>query len=313
MGVGLVGTANGLLQLSASSAALDLALSQSPGPESQLNGWTPFARHRHSQASLPQNIFNPQQNGQLNNGTPTSMSQQSPEAIGNPRQLNRHSMEASLASYSQANLQSTTSTDTGRPALANIQSSYSTNDIPTMKSTNGLGGIVTPTKTQAQQHFHNHNASLGRIPLHAMNNRHSRELSGGETRREEPSNGYQYVSSALQGSAAPFGPATTTASPVESIPNSIVQMNAGPQYAAPAFYGGYGMQLTNMGMTPIQMGNALAFNNQMQPFHPQNAFTPYQTFSQPPRFPDSQARVIQQRRLQNGEGTLATAFSITVH
>lgn len=307
---GLLCTANGLLQLSASSAALDLALSQSPGPESQINGWTPFARHRHSQHSLPQNIFNPQQNGQLNNGTPTSLPQQSPEAIGNPRQLNRHSMEASLASYSQAGLSSlTTSTDTGRPTLANTQSSYSTNDIPTMKSTNGLGGIVTPTKTQAQQHFHNHNASLGRIPLHAVSNRHSRELSGGEVRREESSNGYPYFTSALQASAAPFGPSTTTtAAPAETIPTGIVQMNAAQSYAAPAFYGGYGMQLTNMGMTPIQMGNALAFNNQMQPFHPQNSFTPYAAFGQPPRFGDSQARVIQQRRLQNGEGNLASAF-----
>lgn len=296
---------NGLLQLSASSAALDLALSQSPGPESQLNGWTPFARHRHSQHSLPQNVFNPQPNGQVNNGTPTSVAQQSPEAIGNSRSQNRHSMEASLASYSQANLPSqTVSNDSGRPTLANIQSSYSTNDIPTMKSTNGIGGIVTPTKTQAQQHFHNHNASLGRIPLHAMSNRHSRELSGGEARREESSNGYQYLSSALQASAAPFGPSTPTASPTESVPNGMVQMNAAPQYPVPAFYGGYGMQVTNMGITPMQMANPLAFNNQMPAFPP-NPFAQYQNFGQPPRFADSQARVIQQRRLQNGEGTLA--------
>ncbi|MCJ1471265.1 hypothetical protein MMC07_009913 [Pseudocyphellaria aurata] len=287
--------------LSASSAALDLALSQSPGPEAQLNGWSPFARHRHSQHSLPQNVFNPQANGQANNVTPTTVAQQPSEVIGNSRQ-NRHSMEASLASYSQASLPSqTVSNDSGRPTLANIQSSYSTNDIPTMKSTNGLGGIVTPTKTQAQQHFHNHNASLGRIPLHAVNNRHSRELSGGEARREEPSSNYQYLSSALQASAAPFGPSTPTASPTESVPNGLVQMNANPQYAMPAFYGGYGMQVANMGMGPIQMSNPLAFNNQMPAFQPQNPFAQYQNFGQPPRFADSQARVIQQRRLQNGE------------
>lgn len=174
-----------------------------------------------------------------------------------------------------------------------------------MKSTNGLGGMVTPTKTQAQQQFHNHNASLGRIPLHAMNNRHSRELSVGEGRRDESNSNYQYFSSALQASAAPFGPSTPTASPIESVPNGMVQTNANPQYSVPAFYGGYGMQVTNMGMTSMQMGNPLAFNNQMPAFQPQNPFTPYQNFGQPARFADSQARVIQQRRLQNGEGTLA--------
>lgn len=287
------------LQLSASSAALDLALSQSPGPESQINGWTPFAtRHRHSQHSLPQNIFNAQPSNQSNNGTSSSSSQQSPEAIAHSRPSNRHSMEATLASFNQAGLASQiTAADGGRPTLANIQSSYSTNDIPTMKSVNGAGGIITPTKTQAQQQFHNHNASLGRIPLHALNNRHSRELSGSESVREEQGNSYHYVSSGLQASAAPFGPATVAALPTEPIPNGIQQMNATP-YSTPAFYGGYGVQLVNMGMTPVQMANPL---NYIPAFQPQ-PYTPYQTYGQPARFHDSQARVIQQRRIQNGEG-----------
>lgn len=214
-------------------------------------------------------------------------------------------MEATF-SFSQANLPSqATSNEITRPTLANIQSSYSTNDIPTIKSTNGLGGIVTPTKTQAQQHFHNHNASLGRIPLHAVNNRQSRELPAPEVRREEPSNGYQPFPSVLQASAAPFGPSTPAALATDLTPNGVIQMNSGLQYATPAFYGGYGMQLANMNMTPIQMGNAMAFNNQMQTFQTQNAFPQFQSFPQPPRFADSQARVIQQRRLQNGEGLLA--------
>lgn len=221
-------------------------------------------------------------------------------------------MEASFGPFSPANLASLAiSNDTSRPTLPPIQSSFSTNDIPTMKSTNGIGGIVTPTKSQAEQQFHNHNASLGRIPLQRVNNRHSRELSGGESRREDSTNGYPFFSSALQANATPFGPSSPTTSPIESraldsIPNGIVQMSIGPQqYSVPAFYGGYGMQLTNMGMASIPMGNPLAFSTQMQPFQPQNAFNTYQSFGQPPRFTDSQARVIQQRRLQNGEGMLA--------
>lgn len=213
-------------------------------------------------------------------------------------------MESSLAPFSQTSLPSqVTATDNARPILANIQSSFSTSDLPTVKTVNGLGGISSPTKTQAQQHFHNHNASLGRIPPHAVNNRHSRELAVGETRREEQNNTQQYYNSLLQASAAPFGPSSATVSPMESIPvpSGSNQINAGP-YAAPAFYGGYGMHLVNMGMGPIPIGNPLTFNNQMQPFPPQFPLAAYQTYGQSGRFPDSQARVIQQRRIQNGEG-----------
>lgn len=298
-------SANGHLQLSASSAALDLALSQSPGPESQVNDWTPFAaRHRHSQHSLPQNIFNGQSNSQLSITTSSSGFQNSSEAVASSRPVNRHSMESPLVPFSQASLPSqVTSTDNARPTLANAQSSHSMSEIPTAKTVNGLGGISSPTKTQAQQHFHNHNASLGRIPPHAVNNRHSRDLAVGETRREEQSNGQQYFTSALQASAAPFGPSSPTASPMESIsvPGGTNQLNTGP-YAAPPFYGGYGMQLVNMGMAPMPIGNPLNFNNQMQPFPPQFPFAAYPTYGQSARFPDSQARVIQQRRMQNGEG-----------
>lgn len=214
-------------------------------------------------------------------------------------------MESSLVPFSQASLPSqVTSTDNARPVLANIQSSFSTSDLPTVKTINGLGGISSPTKTQAQQHFHNHNASLGRIPPHAVNNRHSRELAASETRREEQNNGQQYYNSALQANAAPFGPSSATASPMESIsvPSGSNQINIGP-YATPAFYGGYGMQLVNTAMGPISVGNPLTFNNQMQPFSPQFPLAAYQAYGQSARFPDSQARVIQQRRLQNGEGT----------
>lgn len=298
-------SADGHLQLSASSAALDLALSHSPGPESQVSDWPPFSnRHRHSQHSLPQNIFNGQPNSQLSNTTSSSGFQKSSEAVASSRPVNRHSMESPLVPFSQASLPSqVTSTDNTRPVLANIQSSFSTSDLPTVKTVNGLGGISSPTKTQAQQHFHNHNASLGRIPPHAVNNRHSRELAVGETRREEQNNGQQYYTSALQASAAPFGLSTATASPMEpiSVPSGPTQINAG-SYAAPAFYGGYGMQLVNTAMGPMSIGNPLTFNNQMQPFPPQFPLAAYQTYGQSARFPDSQARVIQQRRMQNGEG-----------
>jgi len=300
--------ANGLLQLSASSAALDLALSQSPGPESQVTGWTPFARHRLSQQGLPQTLLNSMPNGLMNNGTSNAETQKSPEAMSIARNPNRHSMEASLAAYAQTTQPGLAlSAESSRPTtLANIHSSYSTNDVPTLKKANGLMTNITPPKTQAQQQFHNHNASLGRIPANAMNNRHSRELSGGDARRDEQANGfqqangYQQVLSGLQASAAPFGPAMIAASPVESMTNPMAQLNPAMQFQNQAFYPDYGM-IMNMGMTPMNMANPMPFHNQMQTFQPQNVFTPYPNYGMQGRFQDSQARVIQQRRMQNGE------------
>ena len=289
--------ANGLLQLSASSAALDLALSNSE----QSEGWTPFARHRLSQQGLPQTL-NSLSLGPSSNSTSNSDSQKSSEAMGNTR-LNRHSMEASLAAYGQSSQHGqVVSNEPVRPTLANIHPSYSTNDVPTLKKANGIVSNITPPKTQAQQQFHNHNASLGRIPSSAITNRHSRELSGGDARRDEQTNGYQQVLSGLQASAAPFGPPTTASSPVDSAPNAVAQLNNAMQFPNQAYYPAFGMQMVNMGMTPMHMANPMAFHNQMQAFQPQNGYPPYPNYVSQGRFQDSQARVIQQRRMQNGEG-----------
>lgn len=213
-------------------------------------------------------------------------------------------MEASFAMYPQENLSGQVLTpESSRPSLSNVQSSYSMNDVPTLKNANIVSTNITPPKTHAQQSFHNHNASLGRIPPNAMSNRHSRELSGVDTRREEQSNGYYHNSSALQASAAPFGPATTVSPPVDSIPSQLTQHN-GMAFPNQNYYGGYGMQLVNMGMTSMQMANPIAFQNQMQGFQSPSGFSQYPNYGNQGRFQDSQARIIQQRRMQNGEGGL---------
>lgn len=294
--------AHGLSQLSASSRALDLALSQSPGPDAQANGWTPVAGHRLSQQGLSQNVLTSSTNGQMSNGVSNTEPQKSTETMSNLRNPNRHSMEASLAAYNAQSSQAS-STDSSRPStLGSIHNSYSTNDVPTLKKASGIAATnITPPKSQAQQQFHNHNASLGRIPPSAISHRHSRELSGGDTRRDEPANGYQQMMSGLQASAASFGPATAAASPVESLPNPMAQLNT-MQFPNQAFgYPQYGMQMMDIGMTPMNMASPMAFHNQMQPFQTQNAYTLYPNYPVQNRFQDSQARVIQQRRIQNGE------------
>ena len=299
--------ANGQLQLSASSAALDLALAQPPAVDSQTNGWTALARHRPSQQSLPQNNLEATAKNRLSVDSPNSSSQQSIDgSLESPltkRQLNRHSMEATLASFGHQNQsnQSSSKAPIERPNLANLQSSYSTNDIFTMKKAVGIASPISPPKTKAEQQFHNHNASLGRIPAHAVNPRHSRDLHKADEGQEERTPTQKSIQSELHASAPPFGPSVMSSIAAEQVAPGY--SNVSP-YTNPAYYGGYGMQqVMNMGMTPLAMNGQATFGNQMAAFQNQTPYPAYQhNFSQPARFKDSQARVIRERRMQNQEG-----------
>jgi hypothetical protein len=281
------GAGNGT-KLSASSAALDLALSQSPGPDSQSNGWQGY-RHRQSQQSLPTNTFRKasqvdeydvgQANGNVDSTPNKNMAN------------NRRSVEFNLSPESKRS--SFASPTNGMPKLTQ---SYSASDVPTLKNgggtngTNGLGFV-----THAEQHLHNHNASLGRVPY--MNNRHN----------HNGSNGY----SGLHASAAPFGPPMTTVAPGNGVAGTVgsptmSQYSTTPVSSAP-YFNGYNMSMLtgamtsmNMGPTP-QMGGPPAYGtngmfggNGNVPY-----YTPYSAYGPSGRVQDSQARVIQSRRLQN--------------
>ena len=129
----------------------------------------------------------------------------------------------------------------------------------------------------------------------------SREIANVTVPREEPVNGYKQQQSELHASAAPFGPSMSTATASESMFGAMSDQLM-PQYPGQPFYGGYGLQL--LGMSPMQIGGPMGYN-QMSHYQNQNQYSPYAQFGQPGRFPDSQARVIQQRRMQNVEGMLS--------
>lgn len=176
-----------------------------------------------------------------------------------------------------------------------LQSSYSTNDIPTMKSTsNGLNSLNGTPNSHAQQHFHNHNASLGRIPPNAVSNRQSRDLSAeSPSAREVQSVAYQSIQSALQANAPAFGPTSQNVTQAQS-PPAVTAANV-PGYSAPAYYNpNYNMQMMTIGMQNLQMGQPV--------YQPQSAYTPYGNVYPQNGVRDSQARVIQQRRQTDGEG-----------
>ncbi|KAF1944856.1 ARM repeat-containing protein [Clathrospora elynae] len=292
------GAGNGT-KLSASSVALDLALSQSPGPDIQSNGWHGY-RHRQAQQSLPANTFRkaPQvdeyETGQTNGNVETTPTKN----LAN----NRRSVEFNFSPMNAEKRSSFASPTNGMPKLTQ---SYSASDVPTLKdgagvnSANGLG-----FNSHAEQHFHNHNASLGRIPSNVLSNRHSRELSTGYKDQE-----YRPAQSGLHASAAPFGPVITSAAPINGV-SATVGSPTMSQYSsvssANAPYFGYGLSMLNGAMNGLSLGPGPGpqFGGPA-PYVPNGVygngpqFNPYATYGPGGRVQDSQARVIQTRRLQN--------------
>lgn len=203
-----------------------------------------------------------------------------------------------------------------------LQSSFSSNDIPTVKSP---GGSSSKANSHAQQHFHNHNASLGRIPAGAIHRGHSRELSSDNAAvsREQPN--YPSIQSALQASAAPFGPSSTAPVPPSSMANtsagayvagnnfnnngfypgnSYSAPHGAPQGAVPQGAthqpGGYNANMLANSMQQMNMNGMNGSNMYQQPQNYNGYNTgPYNQGNQPR---DSQARVMQHRRQLDNEG-----------
>ncbi|KAF2016549.1 ARM repeat-containing protein [Aaosphaeria arxii CBS 175.79] len=287
------------------------------GAEGQNGGWSSY-RHRHSQQSLPTNTLRKasqvdeydvsQVNGNGNvETTPTK-----------PNANNRRSVEFSgFSPYGgNGNKRSSyhASPSNGMPKL---QQSYSSNDVPTLKNgDNGSGANGSGFgKTHAEQHLHNHNANMGRIPANAVSNRHSRDLSSGFKDQDSP---FRSPQSGLHASAAPFGPTMSAASSMNGSVAGSVGSPGMSQYPtnSPANgpYYGYNVAMLNGAMNGLnlgpqmgapqmnapQMGAPPVFNpNGVYPTGPSQYYNPYTTFGPNGRVQDSQARVIQSRRMQN--------------
>lgn len=188
-----------------------------------------------------------------------------------------------------------------------LQQSYSANDIATVKATTGSSGMSTNANNHAQQHLHNHNASLGRIPAGAMPNRHSRELSNDSALSNGRDNGgFPSITSTLHANAAPFGPTSTQpfssapAIPAITSPASAIPY---PYYpgAFPAPNGNNAFHSLPMLMQSMNIGGG----NHPSAYPTQN-YTGYNPlYTNAPRpVQDSQARVIQSRRQMDSEGKL---------
>ncbi|OLN92189.1 Pumilio domain-containing protein C6G9.14, partial [Colletotrichum chlorophyti] len=292
--------------LSASSAALDLALSPSPAPDApSTNGWGNINRHRTQQSLSAINTSSL-------NGAAT------PGDIGNNRSSVRHSLDLKFFPDAPSENQASIISPPANSIMATppkLQSSFSANDVPTVKSTSN----AAVTNNHAQQHFHNHNASIGRIPAGAVHGRHSRELSHDNSNNlgapREQAGPFPSIGSALHANAAPFGPgapgqgfphtsqgpqatnSTATAGPPNNaygnfFPNGYVSPNSnGPPVSSP---GPYGMPLLAMGMQNMNLGGSNIY--------PAQNYAGYGAlYNAQPQPRDSQARVIQHRRQMDNE------------
>ena len=199
-----------------------------------------------------------------------------------------------------------------------LQSSFSANDVPTAKNS----AVGVNTNSHAQQHLHNHNASMGRIPAGAMQNRHSRELSADKINAagvfSEQNNHFASLGSTLQGGAHPFTTGTSapgpSSNPAFAPAPGLQHMPAAPyaggfypqNYSNPAPVNG----AMNYGVNGMLAGQMGGLNINSQPvFQPQSPYQPQQYvngngngngyITSPPPVRDSQARVMQSRRVQD--------------
>lgn len=212
---------------------------------------------------------------------------------------NRRSLEVKFAGLGEIKRPSLlASPKTGSQNGFKLQSSYSTNDIPTLKSVTSPYEVKPVTYASPEQN----NAILSNLGASAGQQAQDVAL----TTQPEKQDGTSLVArSGLQASAVPFAAPVVTKE-VNANPGVVAQPPMNP-YGAPAYYGGYGMQMPtlNGGFANMVLGTAgmsqwpvasTAPGSHMAGFP--GGYTGYNQMPSAgmPRYPDSQARVVQQRR-----------------
>ncbi|WEW56356.1 hypothetical protein PRK78_001799 [Emydomyces testavorans] len=265
--------------LSANSAALDLANSRTPVPET----YRANQRHHSAHQSLPQNAFGLLQSEKSseNSHIPVTSSALS---SGNyqSRHLSRLSLEGNFPGFGSSTTGSTATN--GRPT--SLQMSYSTSDVPTMRN-GGLPTNITPPGSSSDYHI---GGGIISHDPHQLNDTPPTPQS----EHSDPVPNAQALQAGFQVTAASFS--SQIKSPVTLSAN--VSGSATPAkspFPHPGY--GYGMQpwVTNPMPNSGNHGLALASHS---PFA--------QPFSAYSRFLDGAARVNQVRRTGDTE---AGAFS----
>ncbi|THZ79036.1 ARM repeat-containing protein [Aureobasidium pullulans] len=305
------------MQLSASSAAMELAQAQQNGSDNQLMTDRTNASRTNRQ-SLPPSAMRQTGYGEAAmsplNGILTELNTAKNTAA------NRRSVEvkfSGLATSKRPGLLASPK-GIGSNGVPKLQGSYSTNDIPTLKSTNaGNFSDISGAVQSPRPEFISPARQTSVLGNGHQNGFHT--PSRQEQNKPEEHSSAASQRSGLQASAAPFGPSVASPSfePARAF-NAITNANSnGNGHSSPlsmqsygngAYYGGYGMQMLGNGFNQMYVGNQ-GGGQWASPPGPMPGFQHgfgggySQRLSQqsPARYNDSQAHVMQQRRSQNGE------------
>ncbi|THZ77933.1 ARM repeat-containing protein [Aureobasidium pullulans] len=305
------------MQLSASSAAMELAQAQQNGSDNQLMTDRTNASRTNRQ-SLPPSAMRQTGYGEAAmsplNGILTELNTAKNTAA------NRRSVEvkfSGLATSKRPGLLASPK-GIGSNGVPKLQGSYSTNDIPTLKSTNaGNFSEISGAVQSPRPEFISPARQTSVLGNGHQNGFHT--PSRQEQNKPEEHSSAASQRSGLQASAASFGPSVASPSfePARAF-NAITNANSnGNGHSSPlsmqsygngAYYGGYGMQMLGNGFNQMYVGNQ-GGGQWASPPGPMPGFQHgfgggySQQLSQqsPARYNDSQARVMQQRRSQNGE------------
>ncbi|KAJ5093131.1 Armadillo-like helical [Penicillium angulare] len=258
--------------LSANPDALDLANSRTPGPES----YRSHDRYGSSHQSMPQNytgLMRMDQMGGQTNERNLSHSHHHP----------RRSLESGfIFQQNERSAESMTPVPAStRPS--SLQSSYSTNDLPTVKGS-GFDAAITPPKTNNNS-LHQHNTSMGRIPAGAAHAAHPHQSRHSPESENQNRHSPQTM---LQANAAPFGP--QLASQIHN--GGISGSNVSSNIPFPAYnYGG----MPSYGQTGFPAANGYgAYSN-----YPTNGY----------RANEPATRVAGQRRGTEGDASQMNRFT----
>lgn len=306
------------MQLSASAAAVEMAKTQQNGTDNQDRATTT----RTNRQSLPPSAMRQSGYGDASmsplNGILTELNTAKNTAA------NRRSMEVKFSSLATPKRPGLLASPNGVSSngVPKLQGSYSTNDIPTLKSTSAAnfsdkaGAVqsprpefVSPTR-QSNVLSNGHQNGFHTPSRQVQEQPQSEDLSSATSQR-----------SSLQASAAPFGPSVTSPSfeparIMNNNSNGMVNGHINPpsmqNYGNGAYYGGYGMHMLGNGFNQMYLGNQGGGQwGQMPGFqHGFGGGYPQQLSQQSSaRYNDSQPRVMQQpRRGQTADGNFQPFF-----
>ena len=166
------------------------------------------------------------------------------------RKSQRHSMGVT---FEEGPKYDNTPLPASRPA--SLQTSYSTNDVPTVRKSLTMESATTPSKTVAEQQFLHHNMALGRIPP-TNGARQSRDFGNGQYKMDEKNSSPQ----AAQNGSVPFG---------SGYENMMIGLpSANPTYGAQSTYStsnmavnGYGNGVNVQAYSSTVNGQGYGYNN----------------------------------------------------